>query len=365
MRRRHIAIACLSIGMLVGQVSGYPGTASAQSSRDAARQVAELRAKLADLKAQAAAATQTYLTEVGEYGDAVSEHISTLQEIDEVRAAEAEEKARKNATLRAAFMYGGQVGLYSSLMESTSPHDLFARYANVRAVVSAAAARPAVSSTIDVLAQTAQELEQNVAAQNRRYAAARSLTSALATAEQEQVRLIAAADATVRALLAREQEEARARLLAAAATSKFGGGPAFAPTPGTRYACPIGNVHSFVDTWGAPRSGGRQHEGTDVFGPYGAPLYAVADGVVDKWGNGGLGGITLWIRADNGDRFYYAHNSVNVAPVGTRVRAGDVVAHVGKTGNAATTPPHLHFETHPGGAGATNPYPFLHAVCST
>jgi peptidoglycan LD-endopeptidase LytH len=131
-----------------------------------------------------------------------------------------------------------------------------------------------------------------------------------------------------------------------------------------RLACPVGPVHSFTDTWHAPRSGGRQHKGTDIFTPHGAPAYAVVDGVIDKTGNGGLGGITLWLRADNGDRFYYAHNSANVARVGQRVRAGQLIAYVGKTGNAENTPPHIHFEAHPGGGPAVNPYRWLSALCA-
>ena len=137
---------------------------------------------------------------------------------------------------------------------------------------------------------------------------------------------------------------------------------AYGPAGGT-YGCPAGEGVNFIDTWNAPRSGGRQHQGTDVFAPLGSPAYAVVDGVIDKWGNGGLGGITLWLRAANGDRFYYAHNLVNIAAVGTRVRAGDVVALVGQTGNAVGTPPHIHFEAHAGGGAPSNPFPFLAAIC--
>jgi murein DD-endopeptidase MepM/ murein hydrolase activator NlpD len=124
-------------------------------------------------------------------------------------------------------------------------------------------------------------------------------------------------------------------------------------------------VHSFTDTWHAPRSGGRKHQGTDVFAPYGSPAYAVVDGVVERWSTGGLGGIALWLRGDDGARYYYAHNVSNVAPPGSRVKAGQLVAYVGTTGNAATTPPHIHFEAHPppGRSGARNPYPWLRSLC--
>jgi murein DD-endopeptidase MepM/ murein hydrolase activator NlpD len=171
----------------------------------------------------------------------------------------------------------------------------------------------------------------------------------------------------------RDEQAAARRVLAASlsAGSSSGppssgalGGPVQGAYAGPPAVCPVGPVHSFTDTWHAARSGGRQHQGTDVFAPHGSPAYAVVDGVVDKWSGGGLGGIALWLRGDDGTRYYYAHNSANVAPVGARVRAGELIAYVGKTGNAETTPPHVHFEAHPGGGPAHNPYPWLAAICA-
>lgn len=132
---------------------------------------------------------------------------------------------------------------------------------------------------------------------------------------------------------------------------------------GPAAVCPVGPVHSLTDTWGAPRSGGRKHQNTDVIAPYGAPAYAVVDGVIDMWCSGGLGGLSVWLRGDDGTRYDDAHNAADVAPVGTRVRAGPLVPSVGTTGNAATTPPHIHVEAHPGGGGARNPALCLAAIC--
>lgn len=102
-----------------------------------------------------------------------------------------------------------------------------------------------------------------------------------------------------------------------------------------------------------------------MFAPYGTVLLAIEDGVVDKSSDvdSGLGGITLWIRGASGTRWYYAHNTRNLVPVGTRVVAGQPVALLGNTGNARTTPAHLHFEMHPGGGGAVNPYPLIAQLC--
>jgi murein DD-endopeptidase MepM/ murein hydrolase activator NlpD len=175
-------------------------------------------------------------------------------------------------------------------------------------------------------------------------------------------------------LLERDRQQAAQAALTRAA-SDAGNAPAagtgpgadagFAPRVGVPYTCPVGPVHSFVDTWGAPRAGGRRHEGTDVFAPYGSGVYAIVDGVADRVGDdGGRGGLRIWVRADNGDRFYYAHNSALLVRPGQRVRTGQLIARVGRSGDAATTPPHVHFETHPGGGPAVDSYPFLRAACT-
>lgn len=132
------------------------------------------------------------------------------------------------------------------------------------------------------------------------------------------------------------------------------------------YACLFSGAHHFRDTWGAPRSGGRRHQGTDVFAPYGAPVHAFTNGVVQRLSNGGLGGIGLYLWGDDGVRYYYAHLA-GYAPgmsVGDRVEAGELVAYNGDSGNADRGAPHVHFQVHPGGGGPVNPYPWVAAACS-
>ncbi len=99
--------------------------------------------------------------------------------------------------------------------------------------------------------------------------------------------------------------------------------------------------------FGAPRDGGsRAHHGVDIFAARGTPLLAVTDGRV-RTGTSGIGGNHIWLTGGvfgiGSARYYYAHlDSFNVES-GDSVNKGDVIGYVGNTGNARTTPPHLHF----------------------
>ena len=141
---------------------------------------------------------------------------------------------------------------------------------------------------------------------------------------------------------------------------------------GAGFVFPVGGPHSFTDTFGAPRMFGTPyahlHQGTDVFAQSGTPLLACERGVLIRIGSDLLGGTKVWLVGASGTYYYYAHLSAfgpGIAPgssEGKVMQAGDVVGYVGNTGNAATTPAHLHFEVHPSGGPAVNPYPLLKIV---
>ncbi len=115
---------------------------------------------------------------------------------------------------------------------------------------------------------------------------------------------------------------------------------------------------AFGDTWGAPRSGGRRHEGVDMIGPIGTPVYAVVDGHAKAW-SAELGGNVLSLYGADGNRYFYGHLD-HYGKLG-EVKAGDIIAYMGQTGNARFSVPHLHFEIHPAGGAAVNPYPTVRA----
>ena len=171
-----------------------------------------------------------------------------------------------------------------------------------------------------------------------------------------------ALDAECTTKLEEYQRQVAAEEAARVARSKgaAGGLPPEA-TPG--FLCPLSQPISFINDWGFPRSGGRTHKGTDVFSAHGQPQYAVADGTVSLL-NGGLGGIGIWLDSDYETRFYYAHLSAWAPGLvqGQRVTAGQVVGFTGNTGNAKTTPPHLHFGIKVDGSWV-KPFPTLARNC--
>jgi hypothetical protein len=119
-----------------------------------------------------------------------------------------------------------------------------------------------------------------------------------------------------------------------------------------------------VDTFGAPRSGGRRHEGEDIFAPEGTPIHAVAGGTIVKGFSNPLGGNVVRIQGDDGRFYYYAHlkgGTFDHLKVGQHVNAGQVIGGVGHTGDAAGTPNHLHFQVQENGEWL-NPFTFLKAL---
>lgn len=118
---------------------------------------------------------------------------------------------------------------------------------------------------------------------------------------------------------------------------------------------------ALTDTWGGARSGGRRHEGIDIFAKRNTPIRATTRGVVLRVGENALGGRTVMILGPGGQRHYYAHlERYPDLERGDWVEAGDTVGYVGDSGNAKGTPPHLHYGIYEAG-GAINPYPLLAA----
>ncbi len=143
------------------------------------------------------------------------------------------------------------------------------------------------------------------------------------------------------------------------------GGDTGSPPPitGTGWiqTCPVAGPNSFVDSFGDPRPGGRTHQGIDMIAARGTPVVAVHSGTVHHTGSsiGGLG-VVLFHDGSSDWTFYTHFDSYASSGEGSHVSAGNTIGYVGNTG---TTVYHLHFEYHPGGGAAVNPYTALLGVC--
>ncbi|MGZ4334899.1 MAG: M23 family metallopeptidase [Gaiellaceae bacterium] len=139
----------------------------------------------------------------------------------------------------------------------------------------------------------------------------------------------------------------------------------------SHYVFPVDGGAAYVDTYGANRSDVYDgwHHGDDLFAPLGTPVVAVARGTLSLVGWNEIGGWRLWLTDNKGNSFYYAHLAGYARWIlkHHKVRAGQVVGFLGRTGDAFTTTPHLHFEIHPhepayvklGYDGAVDPTTYL------
>ena len=237
----------------------------------------------------------------------------------------------------------------------------------------AAADAQATLAKVEELQAEAERIAADIEADRRRQA------QVIASLEQSESEL----EGTLQRVSQRESElraefrEARDREAAerAAQQAAAGGGNGYPGAGGGPFiegmVCPVQGAvagRDFINDWGFPRSGGRWHQGNDLFANRGRPVVAVHDATVTSWNPPSsqtrLGGITVTYETADGSRWYNAHlDSIadGVTP-GASVSRGQVIGTVGNTGNARTTPPHLHIGRRYGGS-PVNPYPTISQVC--
>jgi murein DD-endopeptidase MepM/ murein hydrolase activator NlpD len=299
--------------------------------------------------------------------------------------AEASDAAGRLAELRAR---AAEQHAYSQQANAELARDVRASYkrgslASNLSLLAAGAPDEAVEQAtfVAVLAQRSREhLERALAAQRRTDATAAEAERTSAQLRARRAELDAAYQQTagllvdveqreqaLQAALAAEQAAARRtgrQSRVSARASRSATRSERAPPSASGLACPVGAPRSYSDTYGARRSGGRRHLGTDILAPRGTAIFAIEAGTVMRLSGNHLGGISLYLAGDSGATYYYTHldGYVDGLATGMHVETGEQVAYNGDTGNARGIP-HLHIEVLPGGGANVNPYPYVLRAC--
>ena len=336
--------ATITVVVLAGVAIAVPARADTKGDLAAARQ--ELQAKQSALDALTLQWQQTeskYALAQGAVRDAETQ-IASLQ------AQLAKLQGQLDEQIRAVYMAGGNATI-GALLGSSSFQEFADRLRFASSIVQGdedLAVSVAVRS--ERLRRTRVRLQQEATAQ----------AEAAAQLQGQRVALDAKVNdlqATVNDLYQTYQSELQQQQIGLPASGS--GGPVPISGSGDIETCPVAGAVSFVDSFGWPRPGGRVHEGIDMMAAYGTPIVAVHDGTAVRAPNL-LGGNAVILYHDGGSTWtYYAHMSSYGAE--GHVTAGTVIGYVGSTGD--TNVNHCHFEYHPGGGAAVDPYLLLLSVC--
>jgi peptidoglycan LD-endopeptidase LytH len=332
-------------------------------------EVAAQRARLDELRVEVARASERVFQAREAIAVTRDEIALTRDRLSRAEARLAELGARLDARVRDAYMNGPASGL-EFILEAQSLADLTERVELVAAVTAGdaelAAEVESVRNDLEIDHANLQAVEARQV--NEKEALEKEEAKLRANLDEQQAILddLEAKTAELDQIVAdledklRREELARIRAARRAAKAAGSSGPHLVDGSGPLYACPVGSPYGYSASFGAPRSGGRVHQGVDMFAAAGTPIFAPFPGNAVDASNYPLGGLAVKVYGANG-YVYNAHMSAigQLGPVST----GDVIGYVGNTGNAIGTASHNHFEWHPGGGSAVDPYPYLVLVC--
>jgi len=325
-------------------LAGALGTSGLVAPASGATPLDDARRELAETQAAAVAAAQRYTDALTEQGRQEAEIARLEAEIPRLRARSEELKVQVRERAVQLYQQGSSMPL-SRMVEAESVVDA------ARAINLTANAASHDRDLAGELTRIAEQLVRDEEELKVRKAAHDALVATLAEERAALDTVLATADAAVRNIEAVEFSQATFADRAGAAAGQVATGAG---------ACPVGGATAFVNDWGAPRSGGRTHQGTDMFATTGTPLVAVVNGVI-RHDLDDLGGIGVWLDGSDGVSYYYAHLS-RWEGDDRVVARGEIIGYVGDTGNAKGGAPHLHFGVRAAG-GMVNPYPTVRALC--
>lgn len=353
----------LALTLALATAAVLPGLASAQSVEEARERRQDVQARL-DQAAEQLASIETRVAELEDERDRLAREVQHLTD----RAEAASERISRR--VRQAYIHG-PMDPVTLVLAGGDLDDVVDRaqvidrltFSDEVAYEQAVASRARLTELRGQLADAESALDAEMERQEQ---LVEELRDDLEEARALEERLVEEERRREEAERRRREAEQRrrraARAAQAAQSAQSAPAAASAPAPGGS-ACPVARPRSFTDTWGAPRSGGRSHRGTDILAPFGTPVIAIVSGTWDVMRPGRSAGNWAILRGSDGNHYWYLHLQSHTVGDGAQVSAGQQVATNGDTGNARGGPPHVHFELHPGGGGAINPYPMLRRVC--
>jgi murein DD-endopeptidase MepM/ murein hydrolase activator NlpD len=359
---RFVSRRLLAVVVAIAFLGLTPVTAGATDQEEVERAEAARREayeRLVTVNAELDAALLRY-NEINAELDSLVARIEVIEEriaVAEVDMAEMQERAEELVT--EAYMAAGG-SLLELAFEAESLQDMLTSQALLDR---AADADLLELNRLDAVTRETDRLRHEVEQDRRRVeqlgVEAAAVVEDLEDLREERDAEYRRTDEAARQAREEFEEAERARKLAEAAAARGSAGGVGAISG---FVCPLPGA-SFINDWGFPRSGGRGHQGTDMFAAHGTPVLASGNGTVSHRFSS-LGGTTAYVTTGSA-MYYYAHLSgyAEGAPSGSHVGAGQVIGFVGNTGNAVGASPHLHFEIHPGGGSAVNPYPTLVSAC--
>ncbi len=347
-RRSSILAPSLALLLALLLVAGSSGaTSRAQTLEDKQAEADRIQQQLNSLKQQSDVIAQEYndkLTELDSIRYLISDNTEKLK-----KAQNDYEQAKKvlGSRIRAIYIEG-QIDSVEVLLESTSLDDLLSRYDFLNSIA---------NQDLTVFKEM-KDLRREIAVRQRDLEDQETRQrQAVAQTQQTQAELQASLSAQ-ESLLASVNAEVL-QLLAQYGTVLGDGSTSTSVTITGPFAFPAAGPHAFSNDWHAPRTG-HVHQGCDIMASMGTPAVACVNGTITLVTEGGNAGKYFRLTMDGSSTFfYYMHMKDIVVSVGQKVHAGDLVGHIGDTGNARGGPAHIHFEVHPGGGSAVNPYPLL------
>jgi murein DD-endopeptidase MepM/ murein hydrolase activator NlpD len=358
-RRRALLAFCLSLSLLVAGAAAVSADTreeleQAQHRRDRVEtQIDEEQQVITNLRDTMNRLVARIEIALSEMNRAKREAQQARAELERVRAHFEMLRERLNDRVAGAFMYGFP-GEVAYVLDSSSIEDMGDRLLFVDSVAGEDAR---VAALVDAEAEKLAEIEARLAdILERRQEALRTLhenrqeLDRLLDRRNVRLRRLAKLRSKIDKEIGDLAEKLRAELLA------LGGDGILGPL----YRCPVDGPTAYGDTFGIMHyhpGWTHRHQGNDMMAEMGTPVVAPFDGTVTK-GAESNAGIYVTITGDEG--YAVMMHLLRVGQIG-KVETGTVIGWIGATGNASA--PHTHFEWHPNGGAAVDPYPQLNEVC--